>query len=308
MKKRILSVFVLLAALAALLCGCGRERTAEEAEETAAPAPEETVDPHAGEIEVTNGEGGTIWVKEAELLTEFPLDRTLFSVTDGVVSYAGGGYTLSNGVDVSEYQGAIDWIAVRESGIEFAILRCGWRGYSGGSLNEDTYFRQNVEGAVAAGLHVGAYFFSQATSVIEAAEEAVFTAGILQGCPLDLPVFFDWEFIGTEPARTDGTDAQTVTAAVLEFCRLLESEGWSAGVYSYIPKVYTMYDLNSLQGLDIWMGDPGTWPEFWYDHMIWQYTFSGSVPGIEGNVDRNVMYIADPYYTETEQSETEAVG
>lgn len=298
MKKRFLSVFILLSVIASLFAGCGRGKTEEEPEP--AELPEETVDPHAGMIEVTDGAGGTIWVYPAEALEEFPMDRTLFSVTDGAAQYAGEGYALMYGVDVSDYQGAIDWIAVRESGIEFAILRCGWRGYSGGSLNEDNCFRQNVEGAVAAGLHVGAYFFSQATSVLEAAEEAVFTARLLQGCPLDLPVFFDWEFIGTEPARTDGTDAHTVTEAALEFCRLLESEGYRAGVYSYIPDVYSMYELNSLRGMEIWMGDPGSWPEFWYDHTIWQYSFSGSIPGIEGNVDRDVIYVRT--------AETEAVG
>ena len=289
MKKRILSVFAILTVLALLLTGCGRKKAAEEPEAT--PTPEPTADPHAGMIEVTDGAGGTIWVDEAALLTEFPMDRTLFSVENGTAVYNGEGYTLLRGIDVSDYQGAIDWIAVREAGIEFAILRCGWRGYSGGSLNEDTYFRQNVEGATAAGLKVGAYFFSQAVSVMEAAEEAVFTAKILNGVHLDLPVYFDWETIGVESARTDGTDAHTVTEASLEFCRLMESEGYRAGIYSYIPNVYDMYELNSLVGMDIWMADPGTWPEFAYEHNIWQYSFSGSVPGIEGNVDMDAMYV-----------------
>ena len=290
MKNRFLSVLVPAALCALLLAGCGRKKEPEPTP-SPEPTPEVTVDPHAGQIEVTDGEGGTLWVNEAEALTEFPMDRTLFSVSDGVVTYGGEGYTLLRGIDVSDYQNAIDWTAVRDAGIDFAILRCGWRGYSGGSLNEDTYFRQNMEGAKTAGLKVGAYFFSQAVSVMEAAEEAVFTAQLLEGYELDLPVYFDWEIIGVESARTDGTDAHTVTEAALEFCRLLESEGYSTGVYSYIPNVYWMYELDSLQGMDIWMGDPGGWPEFYYEHTTWQYSFSGSVPGIEGNVDMNVMYV-----------------
>ena len=303
MKKRILSFFALFALALCLLSGCGRNKT-PESEYTPAPSPAETPDPHAGMVEATDGAGGTIWVDEATTLTRLGPDRTLFSVSDGVVTYAGEGYALLRGIDVSDYQGAINWVAVRESGIDFAILRCGWRGYSGGSLNEDKYFRQNVEGAVAAGVKIGAYFFSQATSVMEAAEEAVFTAKILQGCPLTLPVFFDWENIGTESARTDGVDAHTVTQAALEFCRLLGSEGYQTGVYSYIPNVYSMYELDSLQGIPLWMGDPGSWPEFLYEHDIWQYSFTGTVPGIEGNVDMNVIYVADPDYT----AETEGVG
>ena len=299
MKKRFLSVFAALALLAGVLSGCGRDTREEPAAES--PEVSATVDPHVGMVEVTDGAGGTIWVDDAEALNDFPMDRTLFVITDGVVSYEGEGYTLMRGIDVSDYQGSIDWVAVREAGVEFAILRCGWRGYSGGSLNEDTYFLQNLEGATAAGLRVGAYFFSQATSVLEGAEEAVFVAGILGGHHLDLPVFFDWERIGTEPARTDGASAQTVTAAALEFCSLLESGGYQAGVYSYIPDVYSMYELDSLQGITMWMGDPGTFPEYQYEHDIWQYSFSGSVPGIEGYVDMNVMFVPV-------SRETEAVG
>lgn len=290
MKTRILSIIAVLALFCGLLAGCGKKDREPEPEDT--PGPEATVDPHEGMVEVGDGAGGTIWVEASEALTPFPLDRTLFSVTDGVAAYAGEGYALLRGVDVSEHQNTIDWIAVRESGIDFAILRCGWRGYSGGTLNEDTYFRQNIEGAKAAGLQVGVYFFSQATSLMEAAEEAVFTLKLLEGYSLDLPVYFDWEFIGTEPARTDDTDAHTVTEAALEFCRLIESEGYTAGVYSYIPKVYTMYELDRLQGMDIWMGDPGSAPEFYYDHTTWQYSFTGRVPGIEGDVDMNVKYVA----------------
>ena len=300
MKKRSLSIIVLSLLLAGILSGCGRDKQEEEPVGES-PVVEETPDPHAGMVEVTNGAGGTMWVDDAEALDDFAMDRAKFVITDGIVSYEGEGYSLMRGIDVSDYQNSIDWAAVKESGIEFAILRCGWRGYSGGSLNEDNYFLQNLEGATAAGLKVGAYFFSQATSLVEGAEEAVFAAKILGGHHLDLPVFFDWERIGTEAARTDGVDAHTVTQAALEFCRLLESEGYQTGVYSYIPDVYSMYELDELKGVTIWMGDPGTFPEYQYEHDYWQYSFSGSVPGIEGNVDMNVMYVPLP-------AETEAAG
>ena len=286
MKTRILLLLAASVLLLCLLTGC------RDAEQEPAPSTEieVTPDPHAGMIEVTDGAGGAMWVDEAEALTPFPLDRYSFSVTDGVVTYTRDDCTLLYGIDVSEYQHEIDWEAVAASGVEFAMIRIGWRGYSGGSLRADELYRENIEGARAAGLKVGAYFFSQAVSVIEAAEEAVFTAQLLEGIRLDLPVFFDWEIIGTEPARTDDVDAETVTACCLEYCRLLESEGIASGVYSYIPVVYTKYDLNELQGLTVWMGDPGNYPEFYYEHSIWQYSFTGSVPGIEGDVDLNVMY------------------
>ena len=287
MKKRILTIFALFALIVGLLAGC----RAGAPEPTPTPAPTAASDPHEGMVEVTNGSGGTLWVDEAEALSPFGLDRYSFTVTDGVVSYLGDGATLRRGIDVSDHQGEIDWQAVADSGVEFAMIRVGWRGYGKGTLNEDNRFRQNIEGAQAAGLDVGVYFFSQAVSVLEAAEEAVYTAQLLEGYTLELPVFFDWEFIGTEPARTDDTTTETITAACAEFCGLLRGEGFQVGVYTYIPAVYQHYDLDVFEGLTVWMGDLGTWPEFYYDHDIWQYSITGSVPGIEGDVDLDVMYV-----------------
>ncbi len=284
MKKRILSFIAALALLVCVLSGCGREETPE-------PTPTPTPDPHAGQIQVSDGSGGLMWVDEAEELTPFALDTSAFSVSDGVVTYAGEDCAFLRGIDVSAYQGEIDWQSVAEAGIDFAIIRCGGRGYTAGGLYEDEYFRRNIEGAQAAGLMVGAYFFSQAVSLVEAAEEAVYTVSLLDGYALDLPVFFDWELIGTGDARTDSVDGQTVTEACLEFCRLLESSGYETGVYAYLNLAYFTYELNSLKDVTIWMGDPGAWPEFYYEHSFWQYSFTGSVAGIDGDVDLDVMYV-----------------
>ena len=283
MKKRILSFIAVLALLVSCLSACGR-KTQEPSE------PMETPDPHAGMVEVSDGSGGMMWVKEAPDLTPFALDTAAFSVTNGVAAYSGEDCTLMRGIDVSDHQGEIDWQAVAASGVEFAVIRCGWRGYSGGSLNEDARFRANIEGAKQAGLKVGVYFFSQAVNILEAAEEAVYTVSLLEGYSLDLPVFFDWELIGTEPARTDNVSGETVTDAALEYCRLLVSAGYETGVYAYLNLAYFTYDLNRLKDITVWMGDPGTWPEFYYEHSFWQYSVTGAVPGIEGDVDLDVMY------------------
>ena len=283
MKKRILSFIAVLALLVSCLTACKKEPQAPS-------EPMETPDPYAGMVEVSDGSGGMMWVKEAPDLTPFALDTAAFSVTDGVAAYSGEDCTLMRGIDVSDHQGEIDWQAVAASGVEFAVIRCGWRGYSGGSLNEDARFRENIEGAKQAGIKVGVYFFSQAVNLVEAAEEAVYTVSLLEGYSLDLPVFFDWELIGTEPARTDDVSGEAVTDAALEFCRLLESAGYEAGVYAYLNLAYFTYDLNRLKNVTVWMGDPGTWPEFYYEHSYWQYSVTGAVPGIEGDVDLDVMY------------------
>ena len=286
MKKRLISILMAAAMLLCALSGCGKDKEPE-----ASPSPEITPDPHEGQVEVTNGVGGTIWVDEAEALDLFSLDRYSFSVTDGVVTYSKDDAALLRGVDVSEHQGEIDWKAVAAAGYQFAMIRVGYRGFSEGIVYADTLYKENIQGAQAAGLKVGVYFFSQAVSVIEAAEEAVFTAKLLEGLTLDLPVYYDWEIIGTQPARTDDCDARTVTDGCLEFCHLLETAGYETGVYSYIPHVYSHYILNDLAGLSVWMGDPGNFPEFYYEHSIWQYSVTGSVPGIEGDVDLDVLYV-----------------
>ena len=285
MKKRILSFFAAAMLAAALLSGCAQK---QEVSPTSAPMP--TPDPHEGMVEVSDGAGGTMWVDEIENLAVFPLDQSLFSVENGRADYAGADCALRLGVDVSDHQSEIDWQAVADSGVEFAIIRCGWRGYSAGGLNEDADFRRNIEGAQAAGLDVGVYFFSQAVSIAEAAEEALYTLELLEGYDLQLPVFFDWEKIGTDAARTDEVPGETVTAACLEYCRLIESEGYDAGVYMYLNLAYFTYDLEQFAGITIWMGDPGYAPEFYYDHDYWQYSFTGAVPGIEGEVDMDAIY------------------
>ena len=288
MKKSILTIFAALFLVSALLAGCGRSEPASVSP-TAEPIPTEDV--HAGQVEVYDGYGGTMWVDEAETLEPFSMDRTLFSVTDGRAVYAGDDYILRVGVDVSDHQGEIDWEAVADAGVDFAIIRCGWRGYSAGGLNEDTYFRQNIEGARSAGLDVGVYFFSQATSLAEGAEEALYVLSLLEGYELQLPVWFDWEKIDNDVARTDDVPGSVVTDACLEFCEIIESEGYEAGVYTYLNLAYYTYELDRLAGLPFWLGDPGQFPEFYYDHDIWQYSFVGSVPGIGTEVDMNVMYV-----------------
>ena len=289
MKKRILSVFAAALLAAAVFTGSGRGENAPSFSATAPPTP--TVDPHEGQVEVTNGNGGTMWVELVEELPAFTMDRSKFSVSDGTARYDGAGYTLKKGIDVSDHQKEIDWQAVADAGVEFAILRCGWRGYTAGGLNEDAQFRRNIEGAHAVGLDVGVYFFSQATTAEEGAEEARLTLDILQGYTLELPVYFDWETVEADDARTNGISGTVVTDACLEFCRIIKEGGYTPGAYTYLNLGYYTYELERLAGLTIWLGDPGSAPEFYYEHDIWQYSFTGSVPGIEGDVDMNVMYI-----------------
>lgn len=289
MKKHFSALFALALAVAVVLSGCSRETP--EVSPTSVPTP--TPDPHEGEIQVPNGLGDMWWVPEAPDLAPFGYDPAGFNVVDQTPSYAGEGLTLRRGIDVSDHQGEIDWQAVADYGVDFAIIRCGWRSYSTDSsgVNEDSRFRTNIEGALAAGLDVGVYFFSQALNIVEAAEEAVFTLHLIEGYNVTLPVFFDWEPMPYEDSRTADVDGQTVTACCLEFCNLVRAVGYQPGMYSYLKLAYYTYQLNELKGITLWMGDPGTKPIFYFDHDFWQYSYTATVPGIKVEVDMDAMYV-----------------
>ena len=191
------------------------------------------------------------------------------------------------GVDVSAHQGSIDWKAVAASGIEFAMIRLGYRGYESGRLMEDDYARQNLAGAVDAGLDVGVYFFSQALSIQEADEEIDFMLDILGETYLKMPVVLDWE-IPASSARTANMDARTLTDIQKHFCQVMDEKGYQPMVYFNWHQSENLYYLSELEQAPFWLAlyqDRMTYP--WKVEM-WQYTDSGSVPGIQGNVDLNV--------------------
>lgn len=191
------------------------------------------------------------------------------------------------GVDVSYYQGEIDWKQVKQSGIEFAFVRVGYRQSADGVLAEDSMARKNLQEASNAGLKVGAYFFSQAISPAEAREEAMFAQEILKNFKLDLPVVYDWE-IFSEDGRTIGVTGETVMACVDAFCKVLEVRGYDTMVYFNRGLSQTHLDVSKLGGRPVWFAMYGDYPDAPCKPDYWQYTDKGTVPGIQGNVDLNL--------------------
>ena len=209
----------------------------------------------------------------------------------GRLSYQSGGVGSVAGIDVSSHQGTIDWAAVAASGIRFAMIRVGYRGYNSGVILEDASFRQNLEGALAAGLQVGVYFYSQAITADEAAEEAQFVLERVQGYALSYPVVFDWETVSSASARTRGLDRATLTACANAFCTAAEYAGYQSAVYFNLNLAYTRYDLSGLSGRNFWLAEYNAVPTFYYNYQMLQYTSSGSVPGISGRVDLNISLL-----------------
>ena len=225
--------------------------------------------------------------KNAEYVS--PYDWSSLERTGDRLAYRPGGILKSQvGVDVSDHQGFIDWNAVAADGIDFAFVRVGNRGYTEGGLSVDARFDDNISGAQAAGLQAGAYFFSQATNVQEAVEEAEFVISHLGGRALELPVAFDHEPVADPNGRANNVDRDTLTACALAFCERLEKAGYVTMVYGNNGDM-ARYDRSALGNRPIWFAEyDAPTPRARFDFAIWQYTNGGTVTGINTSVDLNL--------------------
>ena len=194
----------------------------------------------------------------------------------------------ARGIDVSKFQGSIDWNAVKADGITFAIIRCGYRGYGSGALVEDSTYRANIRGAINAGLKVGVYFYSQATNEAEAVEEASMVLSLVSGYSLPLGVYYDTEKVAGDTGRADTISAAQRTACAVAFCETIRNSGYSAGVYSYASWFYNSLNFANISKYNTWIAQYRDTLNFSYKYNIWQYTGSGHVNGISKPVDMNI--------------------
>lgn len=192
----------------------------------------------------------------------------------------------ARGIDVSKFQGTIDWNAVKADGITFAIIRCGYRGYGTGALVEDSTYRRNIQGAINAGLKVGVYFYSQAINEAEAVEEASMVLSLVSGYSLPLGVYYDTESVAG--GRANAISATQRTACAVAFCETIRNAGYKAGVYSYASWFYNALNFANISKYNIWIAQYRDTLSFNYKYNIWQYTGSGRVNGISTAVDMNI--------------------
>lgn len=194
-------------------------------------------------------------------------------------------------IDVSEWQTEVDWQQVAGAGVEMVVIRIGWRGSEEGKLFQDEMFTTHYDGAKAAGLKVGVYFFSQAVSVEETQEEAEFALKILDGRKLDMPVGFDWEQLGGEKDRTGDMDRRLLTDMTIAFCEKVEQAGYEAMIYFNPDQASRLLYLGELTDYKFWLAMYSANMNYAYKVDMWQYTNKGTVPGIEGDVDLNLYLI-----------------
>lgn len=236
-------------------------------------------------------EDGYIQVPYLAELEHHNYDWNFITNKEGYKYYQDSNNRISTiGIDVSKYQGDIVWEKVRESGIEFVIIRLGFRGYGSGQLVLDEYFIQNIEGALEVGIKVGVYFFSQAITVEEAVEEAGFVYDHIKSYDITYPVVFDTEEIKNNEARTDGLEVEELTQITIAFCEKIKEWGYMPMIYANAKWLTTQLDLMQLTDYEIWYADYQEEPIYPYQFRIWQYTEEGSVPGIDGYVDLNVCF------------------
>lgn len=194
------------------------------------------------------------------------------------------------GIDVSKWNGDIDWDKVKADGVEFVMIRCGYRGSTTGSLIEDPKFLTNIRGAKAAGIDVGVYFFTQAINEVEAVEEASMVIALCEGYELNYPVIIDSEGAGGN-GRADSLDAETRTKVCKAFCETINNAGYEAGVYASRSWYNSNLEVSKLDKYKIWLAEYRSTPLYSGYYDMWQYTSKGKVDGIEGNVDLNISYI-----------------
>ncbi len=219
------------------------------------------------------------------------IDENFIAEENGMVSYQEDGEVLTRkGIDVSKYQGEIDWEAVKNDGIDYAIIRVGIRGYSEGGILEDEFFRQNMEGAIANGIPVGVYFFTQAVNEAEALEEADFVIGMLQGYELTYPVYLDIEDVKKESCRTNGLTVEERTNNAKVFLERIREAGYEPALYGNMKSFLLMVDLASLEQYDKWFAGY-TLPIYYpYEYKMLQYSEKGKVAGIPAAVDINICF------------------
>lgn len=204
------------------------------------------------------------------------------------LDFTNGGARL--GIDVSKWNKTIDWEKVKDAGIEFAIIRCGYRGATSGALVLDPMYERNIKGAIEAGIPVGVYFFTQAIDEVEAIEEASMVISLIEDYDVDYPVFLDSESAGGQ-GRADNLDADERTKYHKAFLETIASAGYDTGIYASKNWLNNELDMTQVSQYKTWLAEYADAPAYDQYYHMWQYTSKGTVDGIETRVDLDLSYM-----------------
>ncbi|MBQ4505926.1 MAG: glycoside hydrolase family 25 protein [Firmicutes bacterium] len=322
MIKRLAVLLALILLLAAALAGCGERPSQEQLPEGNGAKPgdeaqaddEEYISISVSDLKKYISDSSsvmelaqrfftdTIVYKDAAGQYKFePVNKTLplsdynwdnlrnLSITGKEFVYEEDGQVRSiKGIDVSRYQSDIDWEKVAGDGVEFVMVRVGYRGYLEGKIVLDEKFEEHVEGALRHGIKVGVYFVTQALTEEEAVEEANFVLDAIAPFNISWPVVLDIEEAASTTARTVGLSAQKRTDNAIAFCETVKQAGYTPMLYCNIRWYMDELELDRLPAYEKWFAQYFNRPFFPYDFGMWQYTNTGRVNGISGNVDLNI--------------------
>jgi GH25 family lysozyme M1 (1,4-beta-N-acetylmuramidase) len=229
------------------------------------------------------------------VLTEIPkhslLDENFVQTDNGEMQYVEEGEVVSyKGIDVSKYQGEINWSKVKSDGVDFAIIRLGLRGYESAKIVLDEYYEDNIKGANKAGIPTGVYFFTQAITVDEAIEEAEFVLDNISGYDVTCPIVFDVEMVGSSSARANYLSKEDRTKITIAFCEKIKEAGYTPMIYGNIKCFTKLLDLTQLLNYEKWYAFYDDYMYMPYDVGFWQYSEKGVVDGIKEKVDLNISY------------------
>lgn len=242
-------------------------------------------------VVVSNGKFNFVPIQESLKKNSY-VQENLQILENGEYQYMENGKVISHkGIDVSKFQGDIDWQAVAADGVEFAFIRVGNRGYGAeGKMLEDDRFEENIEGALQAGIKVGVYFYTQALNEAELLEEANFVLEKIAPYKLECPVVYDVEKVSGANGRMNALSVEERTNLTLLFCQTIEAAGYKPMIYYNMEMATLMLDLETLENYDKWLAYYNPELYYPYDYKIWQYTHNGRVNGIKGDVDMNICF------------------
>ncbi|MDE7130717.1 MAG: glycoside hydrolase family 25 protein [Lachnospiraceae bacterium] len=243
---------------------------------------------------VTTPDGKEEWVLISPYLTKNTYDFTKMEEKAGLKRYMENGRKLSYvGVDISKQTGSVNFAGLKAAGVDYVMIRLGGRGYSTGQITLDENFKANIEGAIAAGLDIGVYFYSQAINQDEAIQEANFVVQNLDPYKgnVKYPVAFDMEFVSNDEARIDGLSREDRTSVAISFLEGVKAAGYVPMFYGDKEWLIKEIDLAKLQDYDVWLAQEEDIPDYPYQYAMWQYSTKGVVNGITGDANLNICFI-----------------
>lgn len=243
---------------------------------------------------VTNPDGTDEWVLISPYLPKSNLDFTKMEEKAGLKRYMENGKKISYiGADISKQTGNVNFASLKAAGVDYVMIRLGGRGYSTGQITLDENFKQNIEGAIAEGLDIGVYFYSQAISQDEANEEANFVVQNLEPyrAHIKYPVAFDMEFVANDESRIDGLSREDRTKIATSFLEGVKVAGYVPMVYGDKEWLIKEIDLAKLQDYDVWLAQEADMPDYPYRYAMWQYSTTGVLNGIKGDANLNICFI-----------------